>query len=173
MRYIKLFEGFVPNEWNRVEQNIKDMLVELNDVGLLYDVFYVQRDKSLMSRSGETVITIKVLKNINDFDYDDYNGDLEWINRDVFDLSLAFEPVAFAVDYLKDKYGRYERYLAGRIDGFNVKYYYVTPRPEFGNSRRIELGSYDLANLDKLNVRVHNRQKFMASSFTIEIKLWD
>ena len=175
MRYIKLFEGFDPNEWNRVEQNINDMLVELKDIGLLYDVYYSQSDKSLMSRSGETRITIIVIKNtdiISD-DYEDYDGDLAWRNRGQFDLSDAYEPVAFAVDYLKDKYGRYERYLVSRVDGFNVRYYYTTPKPEFGPARRVELGNYDIGNLDKLNVRVHNRQKFIGTSFTIEIKIWD
>ena len=183
MRYIKLFEGFEKSDWENVRQNIDDMLsAELRDIGFVYDIYYSQREKSLMSSKGETVITLIVLKDTendenNDPNHPDWNdGDLNqlaWRNRGAFDLSLVYEPVAFVVDYLKDKYGRYERYLASRVDGFNVKYTYTTPKPEYGPSKRIELGSYELANLDKLNVRTYNRKTFIGTAFTIEIKIWD
>lgn len=175
MKYIKLFEGF-DDDWNNVKQNIDDILsAELRDIGFLYDVYYSQREKSLMSSKGETVITLTILKNIDNDDPNDFNdGDLNqiaWRNRGAFDLSLVYEPVAFVVDYLKDKYGR--RYSGGGIDGFNVKYTYTTPKPEYGTSKRVELGSYDILNLDKLNVRTYDRKTFIGTAFTIEIKIWD
>jgi hypothetical protein len=169
MRYIKLFEGF-DDDWNNVKQNIDDMLsAELRDVGLLYSIAYRKQEKSLMSKSGETRIDLIVLKNIDNDDFDDVN---DFSNRNVFDLSLAYEPVAFVVDYLKDKYGR--RYSgSSRVEGFNVKYTYTTPKPEYGPSKFVELGSYELLNLDKLNVRTHDRKTIIGSSFLIEIKIWD
>jgi len=176
MKYIKLFEGF-DDDWDNVKQNIDDMLSgELSDIGFVYDVYYSKREKSLMSSKGETVITLIILKNTENDDPNNpewNDGDLNqlaWRNRGAFDLSLVYEPVAFVVDYLKDKYGR--KYN-GRVDGFNVKYTYTTPKPEFGPSKRVELGNYEVANLDKLNVNVHNRQTFIGTAFTIEIKIWD
>lgn len=175
MRYIKLFEGF--EDWNNVKQNIDDMLsAELRDIGFLYDVYYSQREKSLMSSKGETVITLIILKNTDNDNFEDFNdGDLNqiaWRNRGKFDLSLVYEPVAFVVDYLRDKYGK--RYSgSSRVEGFSVKYSYTTPKPEYGPSKRVELGSYDVAHLDKLYVNVHNRQTFIGTAFRIEIKIWD
>ena len=173
MRYIKLFEGFDENDWNNVSNNIDDMLsAELRDVGLLYSINYRKQEKSLMSKSGETRIDIIVLKNIDNIEYNDDFNDEDLSNRNVFDLSLAYEPVAFVVDYLKDKYGR--RYSgSSRVEGFNVKYIYTTPKPEYGPSKFVELGSYELLNLDKLNVRTYNRKTIIGSSFLIEIKIWD
>lgn len=172
MKYIKLFEGF-DDDWNNVKQNIDDMLsAELRDVGLLYSITYRKQEKSLMSKSGETRIYIIVLKNINNIEYNDDFNDEDLSNRNVFDLSLAYEPVAFVVDYLKDKYGR--RYSgSSRVEGFNVKYTYTTPKPEYGTSKFVELGSYELLNLDKLNVRTYDRKTIIGSSFLIEIKIWD
>ena len=177
MKYIKLFEGF-DDDWNNVKQNIDDMLsAELRDIGFVYDVYYSQKEKSLMSSKGETVITLIILKDTENDDpnHPDWNdGDLNqlaWRNRGSFDLSLVYEPVAFVVDYLRDKYGK--RYSGSRVEGFNVKYFYKTPKPEFGPSKRVELGSYELAHLDKLYVNVHNRQTIIGTSFTIEIKIWN
>lgn len=176
MKYIKLFEGF-DDDWNNVKQNIDDMLsAELRDIGFLYDVYYSQKEKSLMSSKGETVITLIILKNTDNDNFEDFNdGDLNqiaWRNRGKFDLSLVYEPVAFVVDYLRDKYGR--RYSgSSRVEGFNVKYTYTTPKPQYGPSKRVELGSYDVAHLDKLYVNVHNRQTIIGTAFTIEIKICD
>ena len=178
MKYIKLFEGF-DDDWNNVKQNIDDMLsAELRDIGFIYDIYYSQKEKSLMSSKGETVITLIILKDTENDDpnHPDWNdGDLNqiaWRNRGKFDLSLVYEPVAFVVDYLKDKYGR--KYGgSSRVEGFNVKYTYTTPKPEYGPSKRVELGSYELLDLDKLNVRTYNRKTFIGTAFTIEIKIWD
>lgn len=153
MKYIKLFEGFEKSEWNQVKNNINDMLTELKDNDLSYDIHYLKDENS---KSGETIIKIVVVKNVDSFEYDSAD----------FDLSLTYEPVAFVVDYLKDKYARYERYLTSRsrntygfkVDGFDVKYSYFTP-----NSKLVEL--------DKVNI--DNRTKLMGIVFIIEIKIWD
>lgn len=178
MRYIKLFEVF-DDDWNNVKQNIDDMLsAELRDIGFIYDIYYSQREKSLMSSKGETVITLIILKNTENDDpnHPDWNdGDLNqiaWRNRGAFDLSLVYEPVAFVVDYLKDKYGRtYGR--SSRVEGFNVKYSYTTPKPEYGPSKQVELGGYEIGCLDKLNVSVYDRKTFIGTAFKIEMKIWD
>lgn len=153
MRYIKLFEGFETSEWNQVKNNINDMLTELKDNDLSYDIHSLKDENS---KSGETIIQIVVVKNVDSLEYD----------RAAFDLSLTYEPVAFVVDYLKDKYARYERYLTSRsrntygfkVDGFDVKYSYLTT-----NSKLVEL--------DKVNI--DNRTKLIGIVFIIEIKIWN
>ena len=154
MRYIKLFEGFESSEWDQVKNNINDMLTELKDNDLSYDIHYLKDENS---KSGETIIKIVVVKNVES---------LEYSHPYAFDLSLTYEPVAFVVDYLKDKYARYERYLTSRsrntygfkVDGFDVKYSYFTP-----NSKLVEL--------DKVNI--DNRTKLIGIVFIIEIKIWN
>ena len=61
MRYIKLFEGF-DDDWNNVKQNIDDMLsAELRDIGFIYDIYYSQREKSLMSsKNSVNVLNVKL-----------------------------------------------------------------------------------------------------------------
>lgn len=95
---IKLFESFV----NRgLESNIKDILVELNDIGIDY---YVSSNKT--KHSGMfNVIEVEINKEPietpdEDFDFG-YDGRDE---SNLFNFEEIYEPVMTLLSFMRDKY---------------------------------------------------------------------
>lgn len=91
---IKLFESF--SEFNRDIKNIKDILVELNDIGLDY---YVSSHKNVI----EVEISKEMAQRDDDEDFDwGYDAGREETN--LFNFEDIYEPVMTLLSFMRDKY---------------------------------------------------------------------
>lgn len=90
---IKLFESFVNSG---LESNIKDILVELNDIGLDY---YVSSHKNVI----EVEISKEMAQRDDDEDFDwGYDAGREETN--LFNFEDIYEPVMTLLSFMRDKY---------------------------------------------------------------------
>jgi len=89
---IKLFESFVNSG---LESNIKDILVELNDIGLDY---YVSSHKN--------VIEVEISKEMAQRDDEDFDWgyDAGREETNLFNFEDIYEPVMTLLSFMRDKY---------------------------------------------------------------------